>query len=362
MKNKKLFALIAGVACLIIVISMMIGSCSKKPEEESYPDNPPVTDTTVDSTLKNETEDQQPAEDEKDEDPLEDQPEEKEPEKDEKEEKPVENKPEPEEDEKEEKPVKHEPEKDEKEEKPAEDEKDEEPEQEEPEQEEPEKEEPAVNNTATTLDYTTKAGIEAILNDPYMIFVNRDNRVSKDFVPSDMVAYDGGYKLNRTCSEALKKLTNAGRKAGYNYILYSGYRSYSSQYNKYYNKIAYWEDQGYSNEKAIELTNQYYAPPGASEHHTGLAADVCIPSIVNKYACLHENYDQTAEFKWFAAHAHEYGFILRYPKGGESITGYNYEPWHFRYVGVEIATDIYNRGITMEEYVADLKAKLASFE
>ncbi len=335
MKNKKLFALIAGVACLIIVISMMIGSCSKKPEESS-PDNPPETDTTVDSTLENDNEDKQPAEDEKDNDPVEDQPEEKEPETDKKEEDPV----------------KDEPEKDEKEEKPAEDKKD----------EEPEQEEPVVNNTATTLDYTTKEGIEAILNDPYMIFVNRDNRVSKDFVPSDLVAYDGGYKLNRTCSEALKKLTNAGRKAGYNYILYSGYRSYSSQYNKYYNKIAYWEDQGYSNEKAIELTDQYYAPPGASEHHTGLAADVCIPSIVNKYACLHENYDQTAEFKWFAAHAHEYGFILRYPKGGESITGYNYEPWHFRYVGVEIATDIYNRGITMEEYVADLKAKLAQFE
>lgn len=336
MKNKKLFALIAGVACLIIVISMMIGSCSKKPEDEPTPDDPPATDTTVDSTLENDNEDKQPAEDEKDNDPVEDQPEEKEPETDKKEEDPV----------------KDEPEKDEKEEKPAEDEKD----------EEPEQEEPVVNNTATTLDYTTKEGIEAILNDPYMIFVNRDNRVSKDFVPSDLVAYDGGYKLNRTCSEALKKLTNAGRKAGYNYILYSGYRSYSSQYNKYYNKIAYWEDQGYSNEKAIELTDQYYAPPGASEHHTGLAADVCIPSIVNKYACLHENYDQTAEFKWFAAHAHEYGFILRYPKGGESITGYNYEPWHFRYVGVEIATDIYNRGITMEEYVADLKAKLAQFE
>ncbi len=352
MKNKKLFALIAGIVCLIIVISTMIGSCSKKPEDEPTPDDPPATDTTVNTTPEKDPNVQQPAEDKK-----EDQPEEKEPEKDDKEEDPVEDKKEPETDKKEEnpekdEPAKDEPEKDEKEEKPAEDEKD----------EEPEQEEPVVNNTATTLDYTTKEGIEAILNDPYMIFVNRDNRVSKDFVPSDMLAYDGGYKLNRTCSEALKKLTNAGRKAGYNYILYSGYRSYSSQYNKYYNKIAYWEDQGYSNEKAIELTNQYYAPPGASEHHTGLAADVCIPSIVNKYACLHENYDQTAEFKWFAAHAHEYGFILRYPKGGESITGYNYEPWHFRYVGVEIATDIYNRGITMEEYVADLKAKLAQFE
>ena len=136
----------------------------------------------------------------------------------------------------------------------------------------------------------------------------------------------------------------AGKKAGYNYTLYSGYRTYSSQYNKYYNKIAYWEGQGYSKEKAIELTDQYYAPPGASEHHTGLAADVCIPSIVNEYACLHENYDQTEEFKWFSSHAHQYGFILRYPKGAESITGYNYEPWHYRYVGVGVATDIYASG------------------
>ena len=176
------------------------------------------------------------------------------------------------------------------------------------------------------------------------------------------MSFRGGYKLNSTCSAALGKLVDAGKKAGYSYTLYSGYRTYSSQYNKYYNKIDYWKNQGYSEEKAIELTNQYYAPPGASEHHTGLAADVCIPSIVNKYACLHENYDQTEEFKWFSENAHKYGFILRYSKGDESITGYNYEPWHYRYVGVAIATDIYNRGITMEEYVADLEAKLAQFE
>ena len=132
--------------------------------------------------------------------------------------------------------------------------------------------------------------------------------------------------------------------------------------NKYYNKIAYWEGQGYSNEEAVRLTNEYYAPPGASEHHTGLAADVCIPEIVNKYACLHENYDQTEEFKWFSAHAHEYGFILRYRKGDEDITGYNYEPWHYRYVGVEVATEIYNRDITFEEYIQDLENRLAALE
>ncbi|MBQ7935881.1 MAG: D-alanyl-D-alanine carboxypeptidase family protein [Clostridia bacterium] len=208
----------------------------------------------------------------------------------------------------------------------------------------------------------TAAEIEAVLNDPFMILVNRERKVSSDYVGEDLVTYTGAYKLNRTCADALRQLIAAGERAGYSYTLYSGYRSYSSQYNKYYNKIASYKEDGKSEEEAIRLTNQYYAPPGASEHHTGLAADVCIPEIVNKYACLHENYDQTEEFEWFSTHAHEYGFILRYPNGDEEITGYNYEPWHYRYVGVEIATEIYNRGITLEEYVGELESRLAKFE
>ncbi len=310
MKNKKIFALIAGLICLVVLISVSIGSCSDKPED---------TDPQDQAQQGTNGETQQPEQNT--------QPEGQDPE--------------------------------------EQDSEDQTPEQADPkpnEQVDPETDEPSTSTTPVTLDYTTKEGIEAILNDPYMILVNRDHRVDSDYEPTDLVSFRGGYELNRTCSEALGRLIDAGEKAGYSYTLYSGYRTYSSQYNKYYNKIAYWQDQGYSEEKAIELTNEYYAPPGASEHHTGLAADVCIPSIVNKYACLHENYDQTEEFKWFSENAHKYGFILRYSKGNESITGYNYEPWHYRYVGVEIATDIYNRGITMEEYVADLEAKLAAFE
>ncbi len=213
-------------------------------------------------------------------------------------------------------------------------------------------------------DPKTAEEIKAVLNDPYMILVNRDHKVSSDYVPSNLVKFSRAnyYQLNSTCANALLQLIKAGEKAGYNYTLYSGYRTYSSQYNKYYNKIDYHKGQGKSEEEAIRLTNQYYAPPGASEHHTGLAADVCIPSIVNKYASLHENYDQTAEFRWFSAHAHEYGFILRYRKGDEDITGYNYEPWHYRYVGIEVATEIYNRDITFEEYIEDLESRLAALE
>ncbi len=209
---------------------------------------------------------------------------------------------------------------------------------------------------------TTAEEIKAVLNDPFMILVNRERKVSSDYVGSDLVTFADPYKLNKTCADALRQLMNAGRKAGYSYTLYSGYRSYSSQYNKYYNKINSYKNNGKSEDEAIRLTNQYYAPPGASEHHTGLAADVCIPAIVNKYACLHENYDQTPEFTWFSSHAHEYGFILRYPKGDEAITGYNYEPWHYRYVGVEIASEIYRRGITLEEYVEELEGRLEKLE
>jgi D-alanyl-D-alanine carboxypeptidase len=209
-----------------------------------------------------------------------------------------------------------------------------------------------------TVSQLSKAQIEKILNDPYMILVNRDHVLPKDYAGYNLVSFNSDHQLNDVCTKAMKRLMAAGKDAGYNYVMYSGYRSYSRQYNNYYNKINSYKNSGYSEAEAIRLTNQYYAPPGASEHHTGLAADVCIPSIVNKYACLHENYEYTDEFKWFSQHAHEYGFILRYTKGDESITGYNFEPWHYRYVGVDIATEIYRRDITLEEYIGELEARL----
>lgn len=206
----------------------------------------------------------------------------------------------------------------------------------------------------------TKEEATAILNNKFMVLVNRDHRLPDDYAGIDLVS-QGDHRLNKVTFSALNQLMDAGEDAGYNYVLYSGYRSYSHQYNNYYNKINYYKNSGYSEDEAIRLTNQYHAPPGASEHHTGLAADVCIPSIVNKYACLHENYEYTDEYKWFSANAHKYGFILRYRKGDEEITGYNFEPWHYRFVGVDIATEIYKRDITFEEYVEELENHLKQF-
>ncbi len=204
--------------------------------------------------------------------------------------------------------------------------------------------------------------IESMLEDPYLVLVNRDHKLSSDFEPEDLVTFEGGCPIDRTCAAQLEKLIDAGEEAGYKYVLYSGYRTYTRQYNIYYNKVNRYKNQGYSEEEAIRLANRYNAPPGASEHQTGLAADVCIPSIINKYGELHDAYGETEEFEWFSAHAHEYGFIMRYQKGKEDITGYAYEPWHYRYVGVAVAKEIHQLGITYEEYVQKLQTELETLK
>jgi D-alanyl-D-alanine carboxypeptidase len=113
----------------------------------------------------------------------------------------------------------------------------------------------------------------------------------------------------------------------------SGFRSYAYQQNLYNRYVA---------RDGKAEADRYSARPGHSEHQTGLAMDV--NSVGQSFA-------YTSEGKWLAAHAHEYGFIIRYPKGKEDITGYMYEPWHIRYVGVEIAKEITEAGITFEEYM-----------
>ena len=200
------------------------------------------------------------------------------------------------------------------------------------------------------------------LNSYYMILVNRDHLVNDKYQPTDLVTYPGSsYRLNRTCAAALKEMIDAcAANTSERLVLYSGYRTYQTQYNKYYGKINQYISRGYSKSEAIRLTNQYYAPPGGSEHHTGLAADICTPSIVNRYGQLDSSFANTAEGKWLRNNCHKYGFILRYDKGKENITGYNYEPWHFRYIGKEHAKEVARLGITYEEYITRMKTTVSA--
>ena len=139
--------------------------------------------------------------------------------------------------------------------------------------------------------------------------------------------------VDQTASTALKQLQQAASTAGHNIPLISGFRSYSRQQILYNNYVA---------RDGQALADTYSARPGHSEHQTGLAFDV---------GKLDDNYGSTPAGIWLKENCHKYGFIIRYPKGKESITGYQYEPWHIRYVGVEHATKIMNQNITLEEYL-----------
>ena len=124
-------------------------------------------------------------------------------------------------------------------------------------------------------------------------------------------------------------------EAGYAFKINSAYRSYEKQVNIY---------NGWVNQDGTEKADTYSARPGYSEHQTGYAFDV------RDYPKTNDDYGKTKSFTWVSQNAHKYGFILRFPKGKEYITGYQYESWHYRYCGIECATYIYEHDITFEEY------------
>lgn len=195
--------------------------------------------------------------------------------------------------------------------------------------------------------------LEGILNDELFILVNENNKLEDDYVPSTLVESDIAFEeyidckqLDERTSNAAKEMFNAALKENINLIAISGYRSYSVQENLYNSRVEV---------KGIEKTRQYTAEPGASEHQTGLAIDI----VCNDYPYLDEGFENTDAFKWLYNNCYKYGFILRYQKGKEDITGYNYEPWHFRYIGdVDIAKDIMERGICFEEFIDEVNSKI----
>lgn len=174
------------------------------------------------------------------------------------------------------------------------------------------------------------------------VLANKYNQLTSDYVPKDLEKIStkystGDMKLRHEAKVAFETLCSAASKNGVKITAISTYRSYAKQ------DIVYWRYKGANETKATYQLrrDKVSARPGHSEHQTGLSVDV------NGLEIWVEN---TEAFKWYSVHAHEYGFIIRYPKGQEHITGYSYEPWHLRYVGVELATDIYKSGLTYDEY------------
>ena len=135
----------------------------------------------------------------------------------------------------------------------------------------------------------------------------------------------------------LERLVAAARAAGVTLRVGSGYRSYATQASLF---------ASYARRHGEAEASRFSSRPGHSEHQSGLAVDF---AGADQTCWVDDCFEQTAAGKWLATHAHEYGFILRYPKGKEPITGYQYEPWHFRYVGRELAGALHQSGLTMEE-------------
>ena len=185
-----------------------------------------------------------------------------------------------------------------------------------------------------------------------MILVNRNYPLPDDFSNELTQPSWSTYRVDARIIDAMEALYDAAKEAGHNLVLVSGYRGVERQTVLYENSVAEYQAQGMSRTEAEEEAAKLILPPGTSEHHTGLAADIVCDVWFDRYAgYLDESYADYASAQWLAAHCAEYGFILRYPEDKTDITGVDYEPWHFRYVGVEAATEIMEQGICLEEYL-----------
>ena len=191
----------------------------------------------------------------------------------------------------------------------------------------------------------------------YLILVNKENPCGETYAPSDLTALSGDLtlygkevKLEENAALAAEALIRELHARGYeDIVITSGYRDYAYQqvlFNTYLgNEMAKHPDWTEEMCRAEVLT--YSALPGESEHQTGL----CMDLISTKNVVLDEAFADNPAYAWLTENAHNFGFILRYPEDKEGTTGYSYEPWHYRFVGIEAASKIYKKDVTLEEYV-----------
>lgn len=180
----------------------------------------------------------------------------------------------------------------------------------------------------------------------YLVLVNPWHPLPEDY-QFELTTVTGKYKIDSRCADALKQFLADCKAAGHTPYICSAYRTWDDQVYLFDKKVKSFTSKGYSEEEAKILAAKETAVPGTSEHQLGLAVDI----LCQSRPWLDEGQANTATQKWLMANCHKYGFILRYPKGTTPITGIIYEPWHYRYVGVEIATEIMTKGITLEEYL-----------
>jgi len=179
-----------------------------------------------------------------------------------------------------------------------------------------------------------------------LLLVNPWNEMPEDY-EVHLKTLPDGMKVDERAYDDLTAMLQGCRDAGLSPKICSAYRTQAKQTSLYNNKIARLRKAGYSKKAAIAEAGRWVARPGTSEHQLGLAVDI----VSKSYQALTKKQEQTAEQKWLMEHCWEYGFILRYPNDKSEITGIGYEPWHYRYVGKEIAQDVRKSGLCFEEYL-----------
>ncbi len=193
---------------------------------------------------------------------------------------------------------------------------------------------------AGTIDAPTIITIDE--KDWNLTLVNTGYRIIDSYKPDLVYVCGSSEQLDKKIAEHYETMYDAAKKDGVTLTPCSGYRSYDLQKRNYNNKVAYYKDLGYTEEEALTKAATIIMPPGSSEHNLGYAMDI---------VCVDEWFEDTDEFNWLMENAQDYGFILRYPEDKQDITKVTYEPWHWRYVGVEHAKKIKESGQVLEEYL-----------
>lgn len=199
----------------------------------------------------------------------------------------------------------------------------------------------SIVNVHTNREHYTKTKATDMSKED-LILVNKYNYLAEDYEPDDLVNISLQYayadnKIREHVYEAYKDMWHAAKKENLTLIVTSSYRSYAKQEQIH---------KSYANQKGQEWADSVSARAGYSEHQTGLTLDIVT------YNSTMDNFEDSDEFKWLKQNSYKYGFILRYPKDKTYITGYDYESWHYRYVGKEVAKEIHDLGITYDEYYA----------
>ena len=176
----------------------------------------------------------------------------------------------------------------------------------------------------------------------HLTLVNSSYRIPESYQPDLVYVCGSSERLDKKVAEHYEKMYAAAQKDGIELTPCSGYRSYELQERNYTRKVAFFESQGFPTEEAKVKAASIIMPPGSSEHNLGYAMDI---------VCVEEWFEDTEEFKWLQKNAADYGFVLRYPKDKQDITKVIYEPWHWRYVGVEAAKALKSSGLVLEEYI-----------